>query len=92
MKLEIRYSRSSEKFLSNNPTLINESEINQLIIRSIKSIYGVEPLTVDLKSLKGEYKGYYRIRKGSIRIIFHLERKEIISVFVDNIDFRGSAY
>ncbi len=45
----------------------------------------------DLKPMLGEWKGYYRIRIGNIRLIFWVDQvKEII--YVDHIGPRGDVY
>ena len=45
------------------------------------------------KTLKGELKGKYRIRKGKIRIIVTVKDNEvIIEAIIENIDFRGNIY
>lgn len=92
MKISIRYSEASERFLSRNQAIITEEEVDLLIVKAVNILYGKEKLNLDLKRLKGSYKNYFRIRKGKIRIIFRIEREEIILVSVNNIDFRGSIY
>jgi len=44
-----------------------------------------------VKKLKGSWTGYYRIRKGKIRIIFDVDYKNK-TVFIEKIDFRGDVY
>jgi len=46
-------------------------------------------INVDVKKLKGSWTGYYRIKKGKIRIIFDYKNK---AVFIEKIDFRGDVY
>jgi len=45
----------------------------------------------DIKSMFGEWKGYYRLRTGNLRIIFWFDKAEDI-VYVDYIGPRGDAY
>ena len=48
---------------------------------------------IDLVKMKGEFEGYFRIRKNDLRIIFSIyEDESTIVVTVANIDFRGSVY
>ena len=54
-----------------------------------QSVYPPEEL--DIKKLKGELKGFSRIRVGDIRVIFQL-RKETDAIFIYDINFRGSVY
>jgi len=39
----------------------------------------------------GEWKGYYRIRMGDVRIIFWLDTQEMM-VYVDHIGPQGDVY
>jgi mRNA interferase RelE/StbE len=48
-------------------------------------------VNIDLKRLVGEWEGYYRLRKGRLRIIFELNKIDKV-LFVDRIDFRGDVY
>ena len=50
-----------------------------------------ELVNIDVKKLKGEWKGYFRIRKGRLRIIFSIDTSSR-SLYVERIDFRGDAY
>lgn len=45
----------------------------------------------DIKRMLGEWDGYYRIRVGSLRIIFWFDQAEDI-VYVDHIGPRGDVY
>jgi mRNA interferase RelE/StbE len=72
MKWEIGFSREAEKFLKREnirPEAVNE------ITKFIKRIKG-EPISVDVKKLKGDWQGFYRIRKGKLRIIIELNFEE----------------
>ncbi|MEM2571071.1 MAG: type II toxin-antitoxin system RelE/ParE family toxin [Thermoproteota archaeon] len=46
---------------------------------------------LDVKKLKGPWKGFFRIRVGKIRVIFkiEIENKEVL---IYNIHYRGQAY
>jgi mRNA interferase RelE/StbE len=50
-----------------------------------------EPLSVDVKKLKGDWQGFYRIRKGKLRIIFELNFEEHL-IYVARVDHRGGVY
>ena len=41
--------------------------------------------------MKGEWKGFYRLRIGKIRIIFNINF-ENEQIYIDRIDFRGDVY
>lgn len=42
--------------------------------------------------LKGNRTGYFRIKRGEIRIIFSFLKGEILQVIVNDIGFRGNIY
>ncbi len=92
MNLEIVYSKNADRFLSENANRITESEVDDLIVRAVKKILKIEEAAMDIKALKGEYRGYFRIRKGKIRIVFSLKRNEISVAFIRAIDFRKDVY
>ncbi len=46
---------------------------------------------IDVKKMKGKWKGYHRIKIGKIRMILKIDFKNKIS-FIDKIDFRGDVY
>jgi len=46
---------------------------------------------LNIRKLKGEWQGFYRIRVGRIRIILRIDRNEK-TIFVYDIDFRGDVY
>jgi mRNA interferase RelE/StbE len=56
----------------------------QRIKQSLKELEGGISNRADVKSMLGEWKGYYRMRIGDIRIIFWLDNK-IKSSYVDHI-------
>lgn len=88
--LQIQYERKAEKFFDKGK--INRDEVSELIIRAVRKLSGQNE-NIDVKHLKGELRGYLRIRKGDLRIIFRaVEDESLIIVTVSNIDFRGSVY
>lgn len=50
-----------------------------------------ENINIDLKKLAGNWIGYYRLRKGKLRIIFEVKKAEK-TLFVEEVDFRGDVY
>lgn len=44
----------------------------------------------DVKAIKGEFKGQYRLRVGKWRVFFELEWHD--RIVVTNVDNRGQAY
>lgn len=92
MTIKINYSKKSDKFLKKNQSVISQKEVSELVISSLRRIILLEDVTIDLKMMRGDYKGYYRIRKGNIRIIFQLKQNDIIIASVMTIGFRGNVY
>ena len=90
--LKIVYLKKADKFLAKNSSKISKHTVDTLIIKSIKKIYIGEEINVDLKKMS-TMDGYYRIRKGDIRIIFQInECDELIISIVETIGYRGDVY
>lgn len=87
MKWDIEYSKRADDFIKEQGL---RDRIRNVIKDFILKITGSN-INVDIKKLKGEWAGYYRIRKGKIRIILK-PNSESKTIFVDIVDFRGSAY
>ncbi|HUW21044.1 MAG TPA: type II toxin-antitoxin system RelE/ParE family toxin [Candidatus Bathyarchaeia archaeon] len=87
MNWKIGFSRDAEKFLKQENL---RSETVAEIINFLKKMKG-ESVSVDVKKLKGDWQGFYRIRKGKLRIIFELNFQEH-SIYVARIDQRGKVY
>ncbi len=87
MRWKIEYSRDSMKFVKKHDIL---DEVRDEIKKFLKKIKG-EDVNINLKKLEGSWIGYYRLRKGKIRIIFEVYKIEK-SIFVEKIDFRGDVY
>lgn len=88
MSWSIEYSKDADKFLIKNPqiqkTLIAE------IKKFIRKLNG-ETVNINFKKLHGEWSGYYRIRKGDVRIIFTIIN-DTNKIIIFSIDFRGDVY
>ncbi len=89
MNWKISFSRDADDFLRKNHAL-SEAVVIELIRRTIKMFAG-ERINVDVKKLKGEWLGFYRIRKGKARIIASFDFDNFY-VFVEKIDWRGDVY
>ena len=59
--------------------------------RKLHALENWSSATMDVKSMSGSYKGYFRMRVGNVRIIFFPDVKNKI-IFVDAIGFRGDIY
>jgi mRNA interferase RelE/StbE len=88
MKWYIDFSADSLKFLKRNN--LTEDFIIEKIRFALRKFQG-EDVNVDIKKLKGEWEGFYRIRVGRLRIIVEFQF-EYYRVYIEEIDWRGSAY
>ena len=87
MKWNIEYSKRARDFIEEHGIRDKvRDSVNGFILR----ITGLN-INIDVKKLKGAWEGYYRIRKGKVRIVL---RASSVSrtIFVDIVDFRGSVY
>lgn len=87
MKWNVEYSKRAKDFIEKHGI---ENKIRDSIRNFILRITGSN-INIDAKKLKGDWEGYYRIRKGKVRIILKVDNKSK-SIFVDAVDFRGSVY
>ena len=78
-KIKITYLKKSVKFLQKNRNLISESDVERLIILTIKKKIFRDDVNVDCKELRGELKGKMRIRKGNIRVIITIKEDERVA-------------
>lgn len=90
MKWTVLLGKNADRFINRNKTKINEEEIFELIRKSLLKFEG-ENINVDIKKLKGEWEGFFRIRKGDVRIIVEFDFENFIAL-VEEIDWRGNAY
>jgi mRNA interferase RelE/StbE len=81
---KVRLKKSAEKYLN------KLSGKMYLAVRSKIDELKINPLPGDGIPLKG-YSNTYRIRLGSIRIIYEIHRNELIIVIID-IGPRGQVY
>lgn len=88
MSWAINYSKEALKFLSINK--LSEEELDNDFVKVIKKLKG-ENINIDIKKMKGEWVGYYRLRERKMRIIFSIDFDEQI-IYVDRIDYRGNIY
>ena len=87
MKWTVEYSKRANVFIEEHGI---RNKVRDLIRNFILRITGSN-IKIDARKLKGKWEGYYRIRKGRIRIILRVDSESKI-VFVDMVDFRGSVY
>jgi len=87
MKWRVEYSREAEKFIEKQDV---HTEVTEQLKKFLIKITGGN-VNIDLKKLVGNWDGYYRLRKGRLRIIFEVNKNERV-LFVEKIDFRGDVY
>ena len=85
---QIELSRQADKFAKKEN--IEDDEILNLVKRVINYSKGLDE-NIDVKKMKGKWKGYYRIKIGKVRMILRIDFKNK-SAFIDKIDFRGNIY
>lgn len=88
MNWRIYTSKNAEKFVEKNE--ISKGEIFEFIELAIRYFRG-ERTNLDISKLKGKWAGFYRIRRGRIRIIAEFNFENSV-VFIEVVDFRGGAY
>ena len=89
--MQIIISKRAAKFLQS----INDPEKSNVLVKirilfedlSNKDIPKLQQF--DIKNLKGNWKGYQRMRLGNIRIIFMIKSDELI---IEEINYRGNLY
>ena len=67
-----------------------DDRVLALVKKVINHTHG-QTENLDIKKMKGAWKGYHRVRMGKIRMILKIDFEKHI-VFVDRIDFRGNVY
>jgi len=87
MKWSIEYSRLADKFIAREDISVAVSEQIEDFLKKMRG----DPINIDVKKLKGKWKGYLRIRKGKLRVIFVVDFEDK-AVYVERVDFRGKAY
>ena len=87
MKWRIDFSPRASKFARKNKLT---DTVKELILKFLRARRGDNNIP-DTKYLKGKWKGYYRIRKAGIRIIFQFDNVNKM-VYIEAIDWRNKAY
>lgn len=91
--MEIKFRKSARQFLRKLDET-NADRIREKIIILKTSLEQEEELPwqiLDIKKLKGQWLGFFRIRVGDIRIIFKCDREEE-QILIYDIHFRGDVY
>lgn len=86
--LRIELSKQADRFTEKEG--ITDDEIFSMIQKFINYSKGLD-VNIDVKRMKGKWKGFHRIRIGKIRMLLKMNFKER-TIFIDRIDYRGSVY
>lgn len=87
MTWKIEYSKDAFKFIQKNEL---HADVSEELKKFLLRLKGVDA-NIDVKKLFGDWEGYYRLRKGEIRIIFEINKQKKV-LFVEKVDLRGKVY
>ena len=92
--MEVRFSKKAVKFLKKLDAQSAEKVRQKILqLQSMLETEGVIPFTeLDIKKLKGQWDGYFRLRVGQIRVIFTVVNSKIEILLIQDIGFRGGIY
>jgi len=90
MRWTLKYTKQSLKFLKKTPEESVES-IDPYIRKAIKKVILREQTNINIQKMKGQWKGFYRIREGDLRVIIKFEVDER-TVLIYRIGWRGDVY
>lgn len=85
---KVIFSKKSKAFLEKNPEY--KSKVLDTSKQFVKLLSG-EKENLDVKKMKGEWKGFYRIRSGKIRMMLSIDIDTEV-LYVERIGFRGDVY
>ena len=91
--MAVKFRKEAIKFLqkaSPEDAARIQSQLNQLLI-AVEEQNFIPFTDLDIKKMKGEWEGFYRLRVGKIRIIFALS-KDFDGIEVYTIGARGDVY
>jgi mRNA interferase RelE/StbE len=89
--MKVVISKDAGKFLENLTPKDKERIKDKLkiLVTAIEESGSIPFKELDIKTLKGDWKGWQRMRLGKIRVIFSVQPDEL-QIF--EIDFRGDIY
>jgi mRNA interferase RelE/StbE len=89
--MNLKFSKNATKFLSeisaNDQQRLKEKL--KILLLAVEENGTIPFRELDIKNLKGEWKGYQRMRVGKMRVIFQINADDLL---VYEIDFRGDIY
>lgn len=90
MRWTLKYTKQALKFLEKTSEESVES-IDSHIRKAIKKVIFREQTNINIQKMKGQWKEYYRIRQGDVRIIIRFGVGEQ-TVLIYRIGWRGDVY
>jgi len=87
MKWKIKYTNQALKFLEKTSI----ESVDNIILKAIKKVIYFKNSNVNIRKMKGNWKKFYRIRKGNLRIIIKFESEDR-TVLIYRIGNRGNVY
>lgn len=88
MKWRVEFSKRAARFIDENS--LSEEMILNYAAAAIRK-FGGESMNIDVKKLKGNWKGFHRIRVGKIRVIVEFNFESNVAL-IEKVDFRGGVY
>ncbi len=92
MEWTVEFHKEAKKFLKRL-----DEDRRKLVLSKLDELRecleeGIFPVRrLDIKRLKGKWKGFFRLRVGDFRVIFRVSISQR-TIFVYNIHFRGRVY
>ncbi|MFZ4675281.1 MAG: type II toxin-antitoxin system RelE family toxin [Nodosilinea sp.] len=92
--MEVQFSKKAVKFLKKLDAETTDRVRQKILqLQSFLETEGAIPFTIlDIKKLKGDWDGYFRLRVGQIRVIFTIIDGKVEILLIYDIDFRGNVY
>lgn len=88
MNWRVAFSPDALKFLERNN--LDERIIVEKVSDAVRLFNG-ERVNINIRKLGGEWEGFYRIRKGKIRIIAEFRFNSFVA-HIEKVDWRGNVY
>ena len=91
--MTLKFRKSAIKFLqsADSETTANIREKLNQLVSSVENQSIIPFNDLDIKKMKGNWEGYYRLRIGKIRVIFIVDLT-LGDIEIYNIGFRGDVY
>jgi mRNA-degrading endonuclease RelE of RelBE toxin-antitoxin system len=91
-KCRFIYSGQAEKFLARNRSSIDYERVEAGLKLAANKLLLNEKNNADVKKMEGEWKGYYRLRLSTFRVVFNLIESDPVVLVIEEIERRGNVY